>query len=401
MRIFDALVIGGGPAGAATALRLAQGGWSVALVEKKTFPRRKVCGEFISATSLPIMKSLGILETYLEQAGPEIKRVAMFAHNAIIISDMPVEKKSAHKWGRAFGREHLDSILVNEAVRAGVVLWQPWTASDIVDHQTHVTATLSAKDKSMELSARVLILANGSWERGVIPEITQAHKPTDLLGFKAHFHNASLDDDLMPLLSFPGGYGGMVHTDNGRITLSCCVRRDKLDEIRKNNPKLAAGEAVVQHIRSTCRGADAVLSTAVRDGAWLAAGPLRPGIRSCYANGVFYVGNIAGEAHPVIAEGISIAMQSGWILAETLLAQGNHSLTRDNLDLVGRHYSKQWHRQFAPRIHAARCIAQLSMRPWAMTMMLPILKKYPGLLSFGARLSGKITRVLTQSDRKR
>ena len=101
MRIFDALVIGGGPAGAATALRLAQGGWSVALVEKKTFPRRKVCGEFISATSLPIMKSLGILDTYLEHAGPEIKRVAMFAHNAVIISDMPVEKKSAHKIQRS------------------------------------------------------------------------------------------------------------------------------------------------------------------------------------------------------------------------------------------------------------------------------------------------------------
>jgi flavin-dependent dehydrogenase len=56
---YDALVIGGGPAGATTALLLARAGWSVALVERKAFPRRKVCGEFISATSEPLLRDLG------------------------------------------------------------------------------------------------------------------------------------------------------------------------------------------------------------------------------------------------------------------------------------------------------------------------------------------------------
>jgi hypothetical protein len=49
---FDAVVVGAGPAGSAAAILLARAGWSVALVERQRFPRRKVCGECIAGESL-------------------------------------------------------------------------------------------------------------------------------------------------------------------------------------------------------------------------------------------------------------------------------------------------------------------------------------------------------------
>ena len=58
----DAIVIGAGPAGSSTAIALAQHGWSVAMVEKVVFPRRKVCGEFMSGTSLALLDRLGVGE---------------------------------------------------------------------------------------------------------------------------------------------------------------------------------------------------------------------------------------------------------------------------------------------------------------------------------------------------
>ena len=66
---YDAVIIGGGPAGATAALMQARAGWSVAVVEMKTFPRRKVCGEFISATSQPVLRELGVDEAFRDRAG--------------------------------------------------------------------------------------------------------------------------------------------------------------------------------------------------------------------------------------------------------------------------------------------------------------------------------------------
>ena len=73
---FDACVIGSGPAGATAALVLARAGWSVALVEKAVFPRRKVCGEFISAATLTVLEACGVAKDFLALAGPPVRRVA-------------------------------------------------------------------------------------------------------------------------------------------------------------------------------------------------------------------------------------------------------------------------------------------------------------------------------------
>ncbi len=394
MSVFDVLIIGGGPAGATTALLLADAGWSVAIVEKKTFPRRKVCGEFISATSLPLLEKLGIADFYLTHSGPEIQRVGLFAADTILSSAMPPANHSLNHWGRALGREHLDSTLLDMASRAGAERWQPWTVTNLERDANLFTGTLVSDNTVKQISARMVVMANGSWEKGLAPLSNHYHRPSDLLAFKAHFRDCDLVPDLMPLLAFPGGYGGLVHSDDGRVTLSCCIRRDTLKDARLLHPRVLAGEAVLNHISTTCLGAQQVFSRAKREGNWLSAGPIRPGIRKCYADGVFFVGNIAGEAHPAIAEGISMAMQSAWLLSQTLLAHQNDVLSGKNRVEAGQDYTKQWNAHFANRIHAAAIFAQLAMRPWAVKMTLPILKLFPSMLTFGAALSGKTKQVV-------
>jgi len=197
----------------------------------------------------------------------------------------------------------------------------------------------------------------------------------------------------MPLLAFAGGYGGMVHCDDGRVSLSCCVRRDQLARIRGQYPGDAGG-AVLAHIQESCLGVRQALARATRHGVWLAAGPIRPGIRVDSSNGIFRVGNTAGEAHPLVAEGISMALQSSWLLVERLTAWKRQNGSIESLARVQSGYASAWRKCFAPRIWASRAIAHWAMQATTVSMSLPLLRCLPILLSWGARLSGKASSVI-------
>ncbi|MBI3821330.1 MAG: FAD-dependent monooxygenase, partial [Planctomycetes bacterium] len=125
----DALVIGGGPAGSSAALLLARAGWSVVLVERKAFPRRKVCGEYLSATNLPFFDELGIGDRFRALAGPPVTTVGLFAGRTIAHAPLPTSRRG--EFGRALAREHLDGWLTEQARSEGADVRHGWTLDDL------------------------------------------------------------------------------------------------------------------------------------------------------------------------------------------------------------------------------------------------------------------------------
>lgn len=397
MSKFDALIIGAGPAGSTAALLLAQAGWSVAVVEKAAFPRRKVCGEYLSSTNLNLFQDLGVLEEFEHQAGPEIRRVGLFAGSIILNAKMPRLKQSENRWGRALRRETLDLLLLNQAVKYGAQVRQPYSVTSVEKKKDVYISKIKSGHEVSEIESQLVIAAHGSWEIGTLPTQAQRQpaKDADLLGFKAHFEHTGLASDLMPMVVFPGGYGGMVSCDNGFVSLSCCIRRDFVKSIRQKFPELRVGEAVQAHITNSCLGVAKALTDARLHEEWLAAGVIKPGIRTRHKDGIFLVGNAAGESHPIIAEGISMAIQSSWLLAQNLIKKNPRSLTETGLNEALRQYDREWLKAFKPRIKAAEVFANLAMSSASRTIISPLLRTFPSLLTLGARLSGKVNQLST------
>jgi flavin-dependent dehydrogenase len=345
------------------------------------------------------MERMGVYEEFAGMAGPEVREVGLAAGKRLVTAPLP--KAGWCAWGRALSRERLDTLLLSRAANHGAVVFQPYSAVSIGREGEGFTCTVRHVERREEvrLRARVVIAAHGSWEPGALP--TQHRRtvmrPGDLLAFKGHFTGTALPESLMPLVLFRDGYAGLVHCDGGRVSASCCIRWDRLERIRRQWPGLSAAEATFEYVPSECAAMREWMRSARREGPLLAAGPIRPGIRGTGQDGLFLVGNAAGEPQPAIAEGITMAMQSSWLLCRELIARRGEVMdgkqSRAALGEAGEAYARQWRRYLAPRIRVASVFANVGMRPIPVAAGMPIVRAMPSLLTLGARLAGKATRV--------
>ena len=389
---YDAIIVGGGVAGSTAAILLAEAGWSVALVEKKTFPRRKVCGECIAAPNIALLDALGVGSQFAELAGPPLERLGLYVGEDTLRADLPPFDGAGARWARALGRERLDTLLIARAAGLGVAIRQPGAVDAIDRCGSLYVCRLSVDRREAErIEAPLLIAAHGSWEPQPWDERRgKRARPGDLVAFKATFRGAALEPGLLPVLAFRGGYGGMVIAGDGVLTLACCIRRETLREWRAAVPAASAGDAVQSGLAWCCKGVRLALAGARREGAWLSVGPVRPGIRAHWSErSGFAVGNAAGEAHPILGEGISMAMQSSWLLCRRLANERDALLRGASQTGVARAYAHDWRRSFAARVRWAAALAQLAMRPQHAGVLLPLLRAAPSLLTVAARLGGK------------
>lgn len=379
----DVVVVGAGVAGSAVAIQLARAGLDVVIIEKQRFPRRKVCGECVSANCLHLLDELGVAVP----SGAPLETLVLACQDTSITAPMPAALHGAHRWSRAIAREALDPALLALARASGVRVLQPARVTAVPGGFGQTLCTVDLLDDSqreqVQIATRAVVAANGSWETPLLP---RPPRHGGLLAFKATFAGARLRPGSLPVMALPGGYGGMVVGADGLLTIACCLRADVFQRLR-GSLGVPAGLAVERFLIDQCAAVADALDGTQRIGGWIGSGPLAPGVHVAPGQPMFLVGNAAGEAHPILGEGISMALHGARLLAEHLAGRG--VLAADTLVQAQARYARAWRSRLAGRVHLSRLVVALAMRPSLAPALLPPLQRWPGLLTLLARAGGK------------
>ncbi|MES2754708.1 MAG: FAD-dependent monooxygenase [Pseudomonadota bacterium] len=302
MRRTPALIVGGGPAGAATALALARAGRPHLLIERSREPGDALCGGFLSWRTLATLAQIGVAADTLNPA--RVLRSRLFAGARAAEAMLP-------KPALGVSRRRLDAVLLDHAAAAGARIERGVAARTIAGREVAIAGDIIIAD--------ALFLASGKHEvRGSARPAPKADDPT--LGLRVRIPPdpvlMKLVGDAVELHLFDRGYAGLVLQEDGSANLCLAVHRSRLNEAGSPESLLRElGDALPQLGERLARmpaglSVDAVANVPY---GWR-AGTTVPG--------VFRLGDQAAVIPSLAGEGMGIALASGLRAAEAYCAQG-------------------------------------------------------------------------------
>jgi flavin-dependent dehydrogenase len=130
----------------------------------------------------------------------------------------------------------------------------------------------------------------------------------------------------------------------------------------------------------------------------MAVGPVRPGIHLQNQGPIFRVGNAAGETHPLIGEGIGMALQSAVLLTNELAQLPPGALGEEVHNAIQVRYSTAWRHAFRHRLTLSRAYAHIAMHPFIARCVGATFRRWPHLLTYSARWAGKSRSACTTAS---
>lgn len=352
MNEFDAIVTGGGLAGSCAALNLARRGLRVALLEAGTFPRHKVCGEFLSPEARPVLRRLQIEDCLFQKGAREVDMARLVLRRDFLEVPLPAPALAISRW-------ILDETLWRRAKEAGI---QALEKTRVRNWQKN--GTFSVQTSRGDFEAPGLIDACG--RRG------KTKVTTRFLGLKTHFRGAALESGLTELHIFSGGYCGLVRVE-GDLTNVCLLTRYS---IWKNSGAKTA-EAFFQQVLAQCPLLRERLKSADLAHDWLATGNIQfDALHHQNADSTALLcGDAARFIHPFTGDGMAMALRSGELAGATLATR----LHNGDAEVL---FSGAWQHQFAARLNWASQLAPLFLQPGAARLALHITRVFPALAPF-------------------
>jgi flavin-dependent dehydrogenase len=343
--IWDAIVVGAGPAGALAAHQLAVGGARVLLVDRKRFPRSKVCGACLSEPALAVLHSAGLGSLVARQSGIALEELELRFRGRTARLVLP--------GSAALSRARLDAALVAAATDGGAVFLEE-TGAFVAEARDGVRRVLLVqRGKSTETAARVVLVAAGFGRYGPgrgVAGVARIRRGSRVgAGCRVAAAPPAYGNGTVYMAVGERGYVGMVRVEDGSLNVAAAFET-----------------SFVRRVGTPGRAAMAILAeagfapiAALEAARWQGTPPLTRQTRPLAGERLFLLGDAAGYVEPFTGEGIAWALESARAVAPLAL----RAIERWDPRLA-REWSRLHGRLIGRRQRVCRALAMVLRHPW-------------------------------------
>jgi flavin-dependent dehydrogenase len=374
-RIWDAVVIGAGPAGALAAHQLAKRGLKTLLVDGKAFPRSKVCGGCLSAKAVDLLERIGLGRLVERTTEGQTEGLQLHTPHRELLISVP--------GGKIVQRAAFDAALAAAAVAEGAVFLDNTRATVVpAVEQNCRTIELNSNDAVLDTVRTRLVLAcdglaGSSLAR--LPFLRSIPAKESRIGLGATVNgDHCLPPDRVHMAVHSVGYVGAVRLRDGTVHLAAAVDPSAL--------KPVGPARLISNILTACRmrPPDDLNSSEVRGTVLMTRRPSRwSGER------VFLLGDAAGYVEPFTGEGIARALASA--LAVVPLAVEAQSCWSPRL---AAKWNQAYRRRVIGNTFVCRLLSQLCRRPWLLDLSMQSFNAAPRMAAPLVHQLNKIPRTL-------
>ena len=343
--IYDAVIVGAGPAGAACALYARQHGLRVVVVEKSKLPRDKVCGEAITSPALACVRELGLDEELARIRQMRVNNITYFGPEGDSVT-VPLVRTSADAPSASLicGRLLFDDVL-QQAVRERAELIDCCRVVEVITEKGRACG-VSAHQGSVDVEIRAKVVVGADGARSLVARAMGIPKYAAFrsIATRTHYRQVLGLQGALEIHFLPEVLPGYVWV---------YPMRDGLTNVGLNLPLAAALE---KRVRPKAALYEAIASPALRErfefaeeygGARSEVLPLANAGREVHGEGFLLVGDAAGLIHPCSSVGVANGMLSAKIAAQVLseVCPGGDT-SADNL---GKYPYRLW-KQLGPSV---------------------------------------------------
>jgi flavin-dependent dehydrogenase len=339
---YDAIVVGGGPAGSTTGALLAEKGHDVLIVEKEKFPRYHV-GESLMPFCYFPLERLGLIDKLMDSGNPR-KYCVQFVRQDGFLSQpfyffQHFDHPSSTTW--QVWRSEFDKMILDKARLNGATVWEETKAKALLKEDERVKGIRveSSEFGSQELFAPIVVDASGRDCFASIKEKWMVRDPklkkiALWTYYKGAKRDQGLDEGATTVAYLPNkGWFWYIPLSGDMVSVGIVAEKDYLfdgstkdhDEIFQR--EIGNNEWIKDH-----------LSGAEQSGEYRITGEYSYRNRYCSTDGLVLAGDALGFLDPVFSSGVFLALKSGVMLADEIdsVMESGNPITSTSFDRYGK-----------------------------------------------------------------